>query len=191
MRLIIVDGLDGVGKDTHAQFVRQRYEEKGERVVLRSHPESDNFFGRTTKKALLGSGPINKAKAAIFYMLDVLHSVKVYYNKKDINTLIMVRYLMGTAYLSPFLSKIAYRFFAGLVPTSSYMFFLDASPEELLSRVQQRQEIEMFENIEELTKVRKKALMLAQDWNIVDTNSPVEQTAIRLDNLLSKLDRSM
>jgi len=189
MRLIIVDGLDGVGKDTHAQFIKRRYEEKGERVVLRSHPESDNFFGRATKKSLLGSGPVNKVKAAIFYMLDVLRSVRAYYNKKNIDTLIMVRYLMGTAYLSPFLSKIAYRFFAGLVPTSSYMFFLDASPEELLARVQQRSEIEMFETIEELTKVRKKALMLAQDWNIVDTNRPVGKTVIHLDSLLSKLDR--
>ena len=57
MRLIIVDGLDGVGKDTHAQLIRQRYEKKGEKVIVRSHPESDNFYGRTAKKAFLaGAG---------------------------------------------------------------------------------------------------------------------------------------
>jgi len=56
MRLIIVDGLDGVGKDTHAQLIKERYEKKGEKVIVRSHPESDNFYGRTAKKALLSQG---------------------------------------------------------------------------------------------------------------------------------------
>ena len=59
MRLIIVDGLDGVGKDTHAKLIKDKYEKMGERVILRSHPESDNFFGRKSKKALLGKGKIN------------------------------------------------------------------------------------------------------------------------------------
>jgi len=49
------------------------------------------------------------------------------------------------------------------------MFFFDASAEELLERVKQRKETEMFETLDELKKVRTKALMLAEDWNIVDT----------------------
>lgn len=60
MRLIIVDGLDGCGKDTQADLIRRKYEKKGEKVIVRSHPESDNFFGRRTKKALLGEGKLNK-----------------------------------------------------------------------------------------------------------------------------------
>jgi len=94
MRLIIVDGLDGVGKDTHAQLIKRRYEEKGEKVVIRSHPESDNFFGKTTKNALLGRGLINKIKASAFYMLDVIRSVKKYYGRSDIDTLVVVRYCL-------------------------------------------------------------------------------------------------
>ena len=63
MRLIIVDGLDGVGKDTHAELIKDRYEKHRESVVIRSHPESDNFFGRKAKKALLGKDNYNKVKA--------------------------------------------------------------------------------------------------------------------------------
>jgi dTMP kinase len=188
MRLIIVDGLDGVGKDTHAQLIKKRYEENGERVILRSHPETDNFFGKTAKNALLGRGSVNKIKASVFYMLDVLRSVKKYCGKKDIDTLVMVRYLMGTAYLPPKLAKIAYHLFANFVPTSSYMFFLDASAEELLERVQQRKETEMFETLDELKKVRKKALMLAEDWNIIDTSQSIEKTFVHIDNMLTRLD---
>src|SRR5512137_1928969 len=108
MRLIIVDGLDGVGKDTHAQLIKQRYEKKGEKVIVRSHPESDNFYGRTSKKALLGKGIINRLKASIFYAFDVLYSLRKFYRKPSADTLIMVRYLMGTAYLPRGLAKIGY-----------------------------------------------------------------------------------
>jgi dTMP kinase len=188
MRLIIVDGLDGVGKDTHAKLIKDRYEEMGEKVALRSHPESDNFFGKKAKKALLGKGKINKLKASVFYMVDVLRSIKKYYGKKEYDTLIMVRYLMGTAYLPQRLAKIAYDLFENFVPTSDYMFFLDASPTKLLKRFEERDELEMFETLDELVKVRKKALLLAESWNIIDTTGTVEATFSHIENVLEKID---
>jgi len=42
MRFIVIDGLDGAGKDTHAELIKRRYLSMGERVVFRSHPEDDN-----------------------------------------------------------------------------------------------------------------------------------------------------
>ncbi len=188
MRLIIVDGLDGVGKDTHAKLIKDRYERMGEKVVLRSHPESDNFFGKKAKKALFGKGKIDKLKASVFYMVDVLRSIKKYYGKKEYDTLIMVRYLMGTAYLPQRLAKIAYDLFENFVPTSDYMFFLDASPTKLLKRFEERDELEMFETLDELVKVRKKALLLAESWNIIDTTGTVEATFSHIENVLEKID---
>ena len=188
MRLIIVDGLDGVGKDTHAKLIKDRYERMGEKVVLRSHPESDNFFGKKARAALLGKGKIKKLKASVFYMLDVLRSIKKYYGKREYDMLIMVRYLMGTAYLPQRLAKIAYDLFENFVPTSDYMFFLDAPPAILLKRFEERNELEMFETLDELVKVRKKALLLAEDWNVIDTKGTVEATFSRIKNLLEKID---
>ena len=86
-------------------------------------------------------------------MMDVLLSIKKYYVKKNYDTLIMVRYLVGTAYLPEKFAKIAYNFFVNFVPTSEYMFFLDASPDILLKRVEKRKEKEMFETLEEFEKV--------------------------------------
>lgn len=189
MRFIVVDGLDGVGKDTHAHLIKKRYENKGEKVIVRSHPESDNFFGKKAKKALLGKGKINKVRASIYYMLDVLRSITRYYRKKECDTLIMVRYLVGTAYLPSMLAKIAYNFFYNFVPISEYLFFLDASPEELLKRVEKRDEKEMFENIDELVKVRKNSLMLLKNWNIIDTSGSVGTTASQIEKLLDSLDK--
>ena len=190
MRLIIVDGLDGVGKDTHAIFIKKRYENMGERVIMRSHPASDNYFGRQAKKALLGAGKLNKIKASIFYMLDVLRSIKKYYRKKDYDTIIMVRYLMGTAYLPKKLVKIGYNFFYRFVPTSKYMFYLDSDPLEILKRVKKRDMKEIFETQEALIKVRKKSKNIIKDWIIIDTSGPVKETASLIEKKLDYLDKN-
>ena len=189
MRLIIVDGLDGVGKDTHAQLIKKRYEQKGEKVIVRSHPESDNYYGRTAKKALLGQGKINQLKASVFYAMDVLYSIRHFYRKPSSDTLIMVRYLMGTAYLPRRLTRTGYHFFEKIVPTSPYMFFLDATPEELIQRVKQRSnETEMFETQEEFLKVRSKALDLAKGWHIINAGQSMEQTYSQIEKILDQLD---
>ena len=59
MRYIIIDGLDGSGKDTQANLIREKYRFKGEHVVLRTHPSDDNIYGIKAKNALLGKGKIN------------------------------------------------------------------------------------------------------------------------------------
>ena len=190
MRFIVIDGLDGVGKDTHAQLIKKRYEEKGEKVVIRSHPESDNFFGKNAKKALLGKGKVNKFKASIFYMFDVLNSIRKYYKKKNCDTLVIVRYLIGTAYLPFKLAKPGYNFFSRFVPTSQYMFFLDASPDVLFERIKKRKEKEMFETLIELENVRKKSLFLIKNWNIIDTSGDVQDTYLKIEKVLNDLDEN-
>lgn len=190
MQLIIIDGLDGVGKDTQALLIKKRYEKLGKKVLIRSHPESDNFFGRKAKKALMGKGKVNKLKASVFYMMDVLSSIKKYFRKKDIDTLIMVRYLVGTAYLTKKLAEIAYKFFENFVPTSKYMFFLDAPPEVLLKRIKKRKEKEMFETLEEFKNVRKKALHLVRNWHIIDISGSIESSFSKIEDVLIKLDKN-
>ncbi len=185
-RFIVIDGLDGSGKDTHAHLIKERYASKGEKVIIRSHPEGDNKYGRKTKKALLGKGKRNHVKASIYYALDVIHSIHTYYKKSD--TFIVVRYLVGVAYLPFPLAKILYKFFATFLPTSPYMFFLDVDPEESLRRIEERKDREMFENLEELRKVRRKALKLVKRWYIIDTHKPIEETHVAIKKILDALD---
>lgn len=186
MRFIVIDGLDGSGKDTHADLIKNRYLTLGETVILRSHPENDNKYGRKAKQALLGRGKINHVKASVYYALDVIRSIRLYYKKAD--NFIVVRYLIGVAYLPFPLAKILYKFFATFLPVSEYMIFLDLEPEESLRRISARNEQEMFENLLELSKVRAKALALAREWYIVDTNRPIEETHAIIDGFLDRLD---
>ncbi len=192
MRFIVVDGLDGSGKDTHARLIAERYEKKGENIIIRSHPEDDNKYGRRTKKALMGKGKREHLKASVYYAMDVIRSIKKYYGMPD--TLIVVRYLVGVAYLPFPVAKILYKFFETFLPTSQYMFFLDVEPEELLRRIEKRvegrEEKEMFENIGELRKVRNKALELVKGWHIVDANRSVEEIHDEIDSILDELDEA-
>lgn len=71
------------------------------------------------------------------------------------------------------LHKMAYHFFALIVPTSDFMFFLDVEPHEAHRRIQlTRERQEMFENPQELEQIRRKALSLALvgNWKVVDAN---------------------
>lgn len=186
MRFIIIDGLDGSGKDTHANLIHERYISKGDSVILRTHPSNDNLYGLKAKNALLGHGKLNHIMASFYYALDVIRSVRMYYNKAD--TIIMVRYLMGVAYLPFPIAKILYNFFALVLPTSNYMFFLDVEPDELLKRLLKRNEHEMFENLNDLIKVRGKALQLAKNWHIINTGNSIEDAQIEINKILDNLD---
>lgn len=184
MRFIIIDGLDGSGKDTHASLIKEKYLKKGESVILRIHPEDDNIYGINAKKALLGRGKLNKIKASVFYALDVIRSVRKYYRKAD--TVIFARYLMGVAYLPFPLAKFFYKLFETVLPTSKCMFFLDVEPKEALRRLQTREDEEMFENLDDLIKVRKKALKLAAHWHIINTEGPIEDVQREINLILDK-----
>lgn len=190
MRLIIIDGLDGAGKDTHARLIYEKYQALGEKVILRSHPEKDNIYGIKAKTALLGRGKLNKVRASFYYAWDVIRSVRLYQNKAD--TLIIVRYLMGVAYLPPSLAILLYNFFSLVLPTSQYMFFMDVDPEESLKRLSLRDEKkEMFENINALTKVREKQLSLAKDWHIINTCDSIEDVQRQIEVILDHLDKEV
>jgi dTMP kinase len=190
MRLIIIDGLDAVGKDTHGLRVAEYYQAKGEDVLIRSHPAVDNMFGRWAKEALLCPGTKNKIKASIFYMFDVLRSIRRYYHPHRKGTIIMVRYLMGTAYLPRRIVRFGYTFFEHFVPTSPYMFYLDAPPEVLLKRIQERDEQEVFETYDALIKVRDKAMLLLDHWHVIDTSGSVDDTFEQIRVILERLGRA-
>ena len=119
--------------------------------------------------------------------MDVIRSVRMYNNQAE--TVIMVRYLMGVAYLPLPLAKIMYKFFTLFLPTSDYMFFLDVEPDELLKRLLERNEHEMFENLNDLIKVRQKALELSECWHIINTGKSIEESQKEINEILDSLDK--
>ncbi|HTY74524.1 MAG TPA: thymidylate kinase [Candidatus Nanoarchaeia archaeon] len=186
MTFIVVDGLDGSGKSTQAQYIVESLKKSGKTVCLRTHPEQDNFFGIKAREFLFSSGKGAHFASAFFYMLDVIHSILLYTWRRN-DYVIFVRYLMGTAYLPSPLHKIAYNFFATVVPKPELMLFLDVSPERAAYRITStRDKKEMFEEADALRKVRAKALGLVccGNWTVVDSNKPAADVAATIAKLI-------
>jgi dTMP kinase len=186
--LVVIDGLDASGKSTQGMSLYARVRARGKSACLRIHPSEDNFFGVKTKEFLYSRGKSAHLAAAFFYMLDVLRSI-LNYSWRKYDYVIFVRYLMGTSYLPSPLFTFAYDFFASIVPMSDYMFFLDVTPKEAYRRVlQTRRRQEMFESLEELELIRRRALSLALrgKWTIIDADRSIGEIEKEILKSLSR-----
>jgi dTMP kinase len=185
MELIVVDGIDGSGKSTVAQWIAEHYRSRGESVLVRSHP-SDSLLGRLSRRSLTSEGKLMRAVATIFFILDVLDSLRRLRSWKGYDKVIFVRYVMATAYLPGGLHHQGYEFFCKVLPIPQRLLLVDATPECALRRIEEREhEREMFENMESLRKVRAKVLELAENgWMVLDNCGPTGETRKRLDEVL-------
>jgi len=188
-RLIVVDGLDGCGKDTHAQRIKALLESRRERVYVISHP-SKRLFGKLSKRFLEGEGHAARFLATVFFTADVLASVSRFNAQRE-GTTIFVRYLMGTAYLPRRLAPAGYVFFRKLLPFPDLALFIDIDPEVAIRRIERRDhKREMFETLDRLAKVRSTARKLvSHEWYIVDNSQDGEQSFAEVETLLK--DRGM
>ena len=184
MRLVVVDGLDGCGKDTHADRIRKLLESEGLHVALVSHP-SKRFFGRMSKHFLQGTGPVARLFVTLFYTADVLWSVRWLRGARD-ETVIFVRYLMGTAYLPRPLAPVGYQFFRKFLPFPDLALFIDIDPRVAIRRIAARGLTpEMFETLEKLETIRKVARELAsEEWVIVDNSEDGERPFLEVEKIV-------
>ena len=188
-KFIVIDGLDGCGKDTQVNLLAEMYEKQGRKVTIRSHPCNDNKYGIKSKQALLKTGKINRIKATIYFGLDAIRSVRMYYYNKDTDVLIFSRYTMAVAYLPDVVNVIVYKIVSVLLPKSDCMFFLDVTPEESLRRIKSRnEEEEMFENIDALRKVRSKTSKVTYEWNVIPADDSPEVISQKLKEICLKSD---
>ncbi|MDD1768863.1 MAG: thymidylate kinase, partial [Methanomassiliicoccales archaeon] len=104
MRWIVVDGIDGSGKTTHANWIREYYERRGESTEIYLHPSS-RLIGRLSRKSLQGSGKAMQVLAGTFFILDVLNSLRIMRHQVGkYDNIVFVRYIMATAYLPSWLA---------------------------------------------------------------------------------------
>jgi dTMP kinase len=181
---IVVDGLDGCGKDTHAARMKALLESDGNRVSIISHP-SGRPFGRVSKRFLRETGPLARLFTTLFFTADVLVSVRELKHERD-RTTIFVRYLLGTAYLPKALAPMGYRVLRKVLPFPDLAIFIDIEPEVAHRRIAARgHALEMFETPEKLASVRRIAKMLvAHEWVTVDNSEDGERPFRELEKLL-------
>jgi len=193
LRWVVMDGIDGSGKSTLAHWVKEKYEEEGERVLVRVHP-SATWIGRSARRALEGEGKMMRLIATIFFILDVLDSLRrMPRDSRTHQTIVYVRYVMATAYLPANLAPLGYDFFTKLLPIPRRLLLVDVDPVIAHQRITERQHNkEMFEDVASLEHVRQKVLMLARrgGWKIVDNSRSEDESRRQLLMALEEWDSS-
>ncbi|MFX0013782.1 MAG: thymidylate kinase [Promethearchaeota archaeon] len=188
---IVVDGGDGCGKDTQTRRIAQYYLKKGWNVRIRSHPSTDNPFGRFTRQSLEEGGRRGHLKAALFYAIDVIRSLVKYYRHNEDEVIIFSRYLLGVCYLPTTLVFFGYNFFSTFLPTSRYFFFLDVTPELARERISKRgKDIEMFETLARLRKIRRKMKLVTtqKNWFLIDGSASPSKVWNQIHQVLNYLN---
>jgi dTMP kinase len=152
-------------------------------VTVISHP-SGSRFGRISKASLQSSGKVARLWATLFYIADILVSVRGL--RKQKGTVIFVRYLMGAAYLPKPLAPYGYRLFRNLLPFPDVALFIDIDPKVAIRRIEERDHTrEMFETEEKLTEVREVAKsLLSNEWIVVDNSIDGEEPFKKVERIL-------
>ncbi|MCQ2056145.1 MAG: thymidylate kinase [archaeon] len=188
MTWYVVDGVDGSGKSTVANIIRERLVLGGRKVLVSTHPDSSCFSGRMASIFLCKNGKIAAVISTVFYIVNILRSlhVKKILSKKY-DDFIFVRYDLAVAYIPEKIMHFVYRIIISVLDIPDVRIFVDIKPEVAMSRIIRRgSKLEMFETMEKLIKVRKKMLRLANKWIVIDNNLRIEQTKIAVDQIVSE-----
>ncbi|MCQ2085207.1 MAG: thymidylate kinase [archaeon] len=187
----VVDGMDGCGKSSAADRIKDTLESEGRRVLLITHPNRDIKVGQKEAAWLLKEGKFAKLMVTSYYIRDVLHSIRVMKKARkndEYDDYIFVRYIMAVSYVPKCLCKFAYKFFKLVLPEPDMKFFIDVTAEAAMKRIVDRgEDLESFENMASLTKTRTKMLMFIPDrWHLIDNSGTFEETLAQIDAVMKE-----
>ena len=182
IKLIAVEGTDGSGKNTVAEWIKEEYELNGRRAEIMIHP-SDRRSGQFMKFCIQGKG-VKYVLSIFFFILDLLSSL-IRVKSCNADAVIFVRYTMSAAYLPSRYVKIGYEFLTKLFPMPDHKIFVDIDPETAMKRIELRNEAwEMFETEDKLSSVRMKMKSISKEWEIIDNSRSLDDTKSQLVNIM-------
>jgi len=162
-KFIVFEGIDGSGKSTHAALLKRKLEETGIPVFLTCEP-SEGEAGQLLRRCLTGRADLPEAAIAGLFMTDRLDHILnpvfgILSHLEKGETVLCDRYYFSSfAYnglYAPLDWVIAINAQARALLTADLTVFLDIPPERFLSRISDRSEVERYEKLEILKKVRE------------------------------------
>lgn len=185
--LISVEGIDGTGKTTQVELLRQWFEQKGKSAIALKEP-TNGPYGREIAR-LASTGGLNDIKKELrLFMLD---------REEDVREHILPALQAGKVVIMDryYLSNMAYQGARGLDPRSikeenerfspkpDLIIVLDIDPEKCMRRVRSRKNVvRHFENEAFLQKVRQIYMEIGKAPNavVIDTDRPVDTVHKRI-----------
>lgn len=196
-RFIVFEGIDGSGKTTQARRLAKLLEEKGHTVCLTAEPTSFPT-GKLLREALGGRIKKSECEMALMFVEDRIAHNK--HPKEGIDallengvTVICDRYYYSTlAYQG---QSTDYQWVKAMnllcpdIRKPDLCIYVDLLPEQSLERIMSgRDSVEIYENVETLTRVREQFLSVINDLSATDnvrivngyrTEEEVEQDVYR------------
>lgn len=181
MKLIVIDRIDGAGKDTVAEIVTHSLRLQGYSVSVRNHP-SPSTVGVLTLNALRKRGAFARVFASVLFLFELLIS-SWRLRRETSDYVVFVRFIVGSAYVPLNAHQLIYAILRSILPKGDMMLFVDAEPEIALRRIKERRNgWEMFENLESLKLVRERAFaLLGTDWAVIKNNWSLSELRIGID----------
>jgi len=179
MTWYVVDGMDGCGKTTAGDILKEELEARGRRVLLVSHPNHECIWGRIEEKCLHVEGAPGTLCTMVFYITDVVTSLfRTKRRMKDYDDLIFVRYIMAVSYLPEGVVRKGYTVISHILPMPDVKLLIDVDAETAMARIEARSEDrEAFERVDKLTAIRNKMHQLTGDgWHVIDNTKDVDFT---------------
>lgn len=176
-RFIVFEGIDGSGKTTQAKMLAAALEAKGIKTALTAEPTSLPT-GRALREALSGKVKKSECEMAVLFVADrIAHNIE---GEDSIGALvgegayvICDRYYYSTLAYQGQSTDYAWVKSMNLscpeIRKPDLCIYIDLLPEQSLERISKgRESIEIYENLETLTKVRSKFLSVIDDLSSTD-----------------------
>lgn len=202
-QFIVIEGLDGAGKTTQIRLLREALEEKGVRVHVSTEP-TEYESGKALRRALSGKEPKTACEMAVMFTID-----RIAHNQhpesgieallKDGCTVISDRYYYSSM---AYQGSLTDEFWVDTlnrgcpeIRKPDLCIFLDLAPEKSMERITKNrsaEELEIYETLDRLTKVREKFLSvfdrLARETDpekrenvvIINASGTIDEVAARI-----------
>ena len=178
--LVNLEGIDGCGKSTQSKLLREKLEEKGEKVIILKEP-TKRPYGQKLWDVLHGKRKATNEEILELFVLDRIQHVeeKIQPALDDGTVVLMDRY---------YYSSMAYQVAGGIdveeirekhafAPKPDVVLIFDLPVSVALERVKGHSDADEFEKEEHLEKVREAYLDLGNDplVRIVDATGTPEE----------------
>jgi len=179
---IVLEGLDGSGQTTQADFLRRRFQEEKISVILTKEPTMDSQAGREIDQVLKKKKRMKSDKLQKLFVQDRKEHLEnlIIPGLKNTSFVISDRYFLSTCAFGGI--NVAMGWLIGLnneFILPDITFILDVVPKICLKRIDKRgTKREYFETLEKLTKVRQNYLELATRFPniyVIDGESSKEE----------------
>jgi len=186
--LIAVEGIDGAGKTTVANYIRDFLKKLGFKAEVLKEP-SDSEYGRILKSG----GRLDPQKELELFILDRREDVvrNILPRLEKCVTVIMDRYYYSTVAYQGALGidpEEILRINEEFAPKPDLTILLDVPPEIAVERIKRTRKPTKFEDLEYLKKVREIYLSLESDEiRRVDASKPIEEVKEDCTLLISDL----